>query len=692
MKKVNVLLSAFLAASLAACGSGTSSSGTASTAATEATAAATAAAEETESAYMSDTAVSDLKLSDLNNLTEASSYQIQQLDYLVTALAEDHEYNANFVDGLLENDSYGNLVPCLAESYEPNDDATEWTFHLRKGVKWVTSTGEEYAEVTANDFVAGLRHGAEFNSGTAWLMQGVIKGYSEYMNAGTWTDEEWANVGVKATDDYTVVYTLEAPTAYFASMVTYAVLYPVNQQFLESKGEGCKLGSPDLTTCEFGTTDATSILYNGGYILESFDLNSSTVLKKNEAYWDAEHIYLDSVTRIYDDGSDPYSGIRGLEQNTYAAAGLNASWENFDEYMDKYDGYTSESLTNPTVFGIVFNFNRQIFDNTNYAEDETLRENTHNALLNDNFRKALRAAFDRKTYLMVTAPEELAVGMMRNFNNYPEIVRTTDGTSYGDLVTAAYQADTGEDISLADAQDPWYDAAKAKEYIAAAEAEGVVFPVHLDMLVPETSKALVDRAQSMKQSIEESTDGQIIIELVMRDMDTVRNIAYYSTSPEECDYDISTFTGWSPDYADPKSFVDIYSPTTGYYMQAMGLYDNSSSALADEAILAEDAEIKETVGLNAYEELYRAADAISTDLDARYEAYAKADAYLVERCFFIPTMMQSRSVRVTHVEPFSRVYSVTGLSEYKYKGLKLREGLVTTDEYNAALEAWQKGE
>ena len=161
------VLSAAMAVALAGCGS-SSSAGSSATASADAE-------------YMSNIKVADIKLKDTKNLVEATSYQLQTMDYVVTALAEDHEYNANFVDGLLENDKYGNLAPCLATGYSVSDDGLTYDFYLRKGVKWVTNSGEEYAEVKAQDFVTGLRHGAEFDSGTAWLLDGVIKGYSDYM-------------------------------------------------------------------------------------------------------------------------------------------------------------------------------------------------------------------------------------------------------------------------------------------------------------------------------------------------------------------------------------------------------------------------------------------------------------------------------------------------------------------------------
>ena len=672
MKKYfTTLLSAVMALALAACGGSTGTD--------------TATPAGNEGGNTASGSVADIKLADTKNLVEVTSYELQSMDYVVSAKTEDHEYNANFVDGLLENDTYGNLKDCIAESYEQSEDGLKWTFHLKKGVMWVTADGEEYDEVKAEDFVTGLRHGAEFNSETGWLLEGVIAGYTDYYEGEDYSDAAWEKVGIKAVDDYTLEFTLEAPAPYFPSMTCYAVLYPINKTFLEGKGAGCKLGSPDIEACEFGVVQPDSILYNGGFLLESNDLKSSTVLVKNQAYWDAENVHLDSVKRIYDDGSDPYSVIRGFEAGTYAASPISPLWEDFDAYMSKYDGYVNASLPDHSTFGVVFNMNRQVFDQSNYCEgDPAANENTHKAILNENFRKALRAAYDVKAYNMVTSPESIALSMIRNINNDSNIVRTSDGRAYGELVNEAYNAATDTPADLTDGQYAWLNKEEALKYIEAAKADGIEFPVHLDMLVDETSKARSDRGRSMKDSIEANTDGQIIIELVMRDSDTVTNIAYRNNDPAAMDYDISTFTGWGPDYADPKTFVDIYSPVTGYYMKAMGL-ENGLEGAADE-------EIKRAVGLAEYEELYKAADAIVDDMDARYEAFAKADAELVETAFYIPTSTNTRSVRVSHVVPFTRYYSVCGMTEYKYKGLQLQEDIVTSADYDAAYEKWEKGE
>ena len=411
--------------------------------------------------------LSSLKLANVNEYTYPDSSEIDNMDYVTTALATNHELNVNFVDGLVETDSHGAYIGSVAESWEANEDATVWTFHLRDGVQWVTSNGEVYADVTAEDFVTGLRHAAEFETGTGYVAT-AVEGFSDYMANGDFSDEAWAAVGVAAPDAKTVVYTLNESTPYFYTQVEYTTFYPINKQFLEGKGAGCALGAPDVTNCAFGQPVPDSILYNGGFILDTFDVQSSTVLKKNANYWDAANVNLDKVTIIFDNGSDPYSTIRGFEQNTYAAAGIITSWgdEMFNAMKAKYDGYLTTSLPNFYAFGVVWNYNRVSYELTNYATDDAAKENTKKAIRNENFRLALKHAYDVPAYLMVTAPEEVAMATLRNLNGSPDLVSTSDGKKYNELVEAAYTELTGETVNLADGQWPWLDKAKALEYVS----------------------------------------------------------------------------------------------------------------------------------------------------------------------------------------------------------------------------------
>lgn len=623
----------------------------------------------------------------VRELSIAGGNDLQTMDYVITSYAADNEYNTNFVDGLLENDRYGNYVPALAESYESNEDNTVWTFKIRPGVKWVTSNQEEYAELKAEDFVTGLRHAAEFESDVNWLLQGVVKGYSEYLQSD-FSDEAWEKVGIKAVDDMTVEYTLELPVPFFEDYTTYNVLLPINREFLEGLGEGCKLGSPNSEDCLFGNTEPNTILYNGAYILQSYDEKSSIVITKNEAYWDIDNVFIDKITEIYDDGKDPYSIKAGYEAGTYSKLSMRPTWSDYEEIRKQYEEFVVPDVTNGSVFGIVFNYNRQNYTTTQYGTDETLAANTRAAIQNLNFRKAFQAAFDRVAYLSISAPENVAKESLRNINNFPEAARHSSGKSYDQLITEAYKELTGEDVNLADGNDPWLSKDKALEYIEAAKEEGIQFPVHLDVPVLETSDPLVKQANSLKQSVESNTDGQIIIELNLLPEDDLYNIAYYNQDPDQADYDFNTFAGWGPDYNDPQSFAQLLSVTEGSYMTNVGLGTVTENDKGE--LVQTNPEIKEKVGFNEYEKLYQAAKAETKDLDKRYELFAKADAFAVANRLYLPGQMQTRTEFVTKIEPLTGPYSLVGLAADKYKGKKIRTEPIPAEEYLQIRENWEK--
>lgn len=626
--------------------------------------------------------VKQVEGSEVKELTIPGGNSLASMDYVVSDKAADNEWNANFVDGLLEFDRLGQLKGALAESWKTNKDMSVWTFKLRPGVKWVTHEQVEYADVTAEDFVTGLRHAAEFKSRTASLLQGVVKGLSEFMSSD-FSDAAWEKVGVKAVDKLTVEYTLEAPTPYFGDLTTYAILLPINRQFLETKA-GAKLGKPDPKNSAFGSTSPDSILYNGGYVLETLDDKSQIVIVKNKKYWDAKNVFIEKITEVFDDGKDPYSSKKGFESGIYPSMSLKPTWPDYTKVRKQYEEYVRETVPNSTVFGVVFNFNRQVFNNTNYATTKEAQDNTRSAIQNLNFRKAVRAAFDRQSYLEIDAPKQLATQVKRNINNFPEAALTKDGKTYYDLVNEVYNNTTGEKVDLHDGQDPFYGKENALKFIEAAKKEGIKFPVHLDMLVISTSDRLIKKANSLKQSIAENTNNQIIVELVQRSKDEVNTLAYRNEDPSTVDYDISTFTGWSPDYNDPKSFVDIYSPTTGAYMINVGLGN------MDEKGNPINNDLKEKLGFNEYEKLYRNADKEYKDLDKRYAEFAKADSKLIENVLFIPTSMDARFEMVSKLQPYEGIYALVGNSKSKYKFKKLNKDLVKTQDYNNIKSEWEK--
>ncbi len=616
-----------------------------------------------------------------NDFTGTFATDLDDMDYVVTNQNPDSVHLANFVDGLLENDSLGNYVPALAETWETNEDATEWTFNLREGARWSTSTGEDYAEVTAHDFVAGLQHAADFDSQTIALVSGIIVNLQDYID-GTITD--FAEVGVKAVDDYTLVYTLSSSVPYFYTMTTYGILLPINQEFLESKGVGCKLGEPDVNNCEFGAVAPDSILYNGGYILTSLTSKSIIEYTKNANYWDAEHVYVNKVTLLFDDGADLYSVIKGFEQGTYTQAALVSAWEDYATYKEKYaDTLTTVKVDESTTFVVHYNMNRTNYTNTTKTTQDE-KDNTTAALRNESFRLAVQAGFDRVAYQMQSMEEANAVLTVRNTLTMPNFVTTTTGESYGALVTKyfnEFDSAYGE-LDLTDGADAFYAPEVSLALIEQAKADGITFPVTLDMPTYDASQIYINRANSVKESVETATNGQILINVVLMNYDDIMNYCFnVYGNPPMTNYDINLFSGWGPDYVDPKTYVDIYNLHNGDMLALLGFYAEGEDAASDA--------LAETVGLREYTNMLDAADAIKDDIDARYNAYAEAEAFLLSKAFITPMSFRSVTLRVTKVVPYTTPYAVAGLGGDKFKFTVVQDEVVTTEQFNEAKAAWE---
>lgn len=612
---------------------------------------------------------------------------LQTLDWQMSMNATDAQITTNLVDGLTEVNSYNNYVGDLAESWEHNEDSTVWTFHLRDA-KWVTSTGEEYADVTAEDFATGLRHLSDFQGPTLAIAEAYVDGLAEYGKSGR-TDEDWAKVGVKAVDDKTLEFTLKDATPYFHTVVANNSFWPVNKEFLESKGDGCKLGEPDNTNCDYGkATDPASILYNGAYILDENVSKSSQKMHKNESYWDAEHVYINNVSRVYDDGSDPASTVKGFEssENPYYQATLLTSAKDFDKYLEQYKENAYNPLQNGYTFGINFNFNRINFDNSDKTAAQ--QADTKKALLNTHFRRALKFGFDRVAYMATAVDKSIGAKAIRSIECPWNFVTTSEGKSYGELVQAASEDPS---IDLSEGQDSIYNPDKAKEELELAKKEltDVKWPIVLDLLTDDASATLPLQAASLEQSIEESLGSDNVDVVVHRvDDDTYTASSYTSTGPADDCWDISTSTGWGADYIDPRTYLNIFSPVDGDVLgQSMGLAFYQSNELENDADNKSNDAAIEASGLLDYQKMIEDAYAIVDDLDARYEAEAKAEAYLLDNAIAIPVQTQTSAVNYTisRAVPFSGAYQSS-----KYKGLIIQKDAVTADEYNKAYEQWQK--
>ena len=612
----------------------------------------------------------------------------ETFDYLYTYKHTDSRHLANFIDGLIEHDSYGNLVGALATEWSSNEDSTVWTFKLREGVHWYTDEGVEYAEVTAHDFVAGLQHAADFQSQTLYLVQELVENLDAYVQ-GTVGFE---SVGVTAVDDYTLEYRLTAATPYFPTLTTYSILLPVHQGFLESKGKGCKLGSPDFSECGFGSLASNSILYNGAYILKNFTSKSVIEYEANPNYWDKENVHIPSVKLIYAQHADPTTLFLSFDRGEIISAPVDVNNPSIVSFAKKkYGDSIFVTDTNATITFMTFNLNRTQFNSAlNDKADispktESQRKDTKAAILNTAFRQAILRATDTAAINGQYVGEELKHISLRNMLTQPSFVKTSYNTTYGELVTQSLKAQNeylySENFSTEDGIMSYFNPGQAKELIAIAkkelEDEGVTFPIYLDVLVNGESEMHFRSAQALKQGIEEHLEGEVKLNLII----SARHHFLAAKSADLINTDLYFAASWAPDYGDPKSYLNILDPDSGDLLKSFGL-----NRKEDES--EEEAAIKEAIGLRQFKYLKDGANKEVTNMDKRYALYAEAEAYAINQAYFIPMYSSGGSYAISRIIPYTKSYSPYGLSEMKFKRMQLSSEIITSKERDMHYERW----
>ena len=594
------------------------------------------------------------------------------LDYLATNKKNMTTAVSNGVDGLFENDQYGNLKPSVAEDWSVSQDGLTYTYKIRKGIKWYTSDGEEYANVTAKDFVTGLKHAADTNSEAIYLLQNSVKGLNDYLSGA---NKDFSNVGIKAVDDYTLQYTLSQPEPYWNSKLTYSVTWPVNGDFLKSKGK------------DFGkSTDPTSILYNGPYLLKALTTKSSIEFTKNENYWDKDHVYFDNIKLTYDDGSDQESLERNFTDGVYNLARLFPTSSNYSKVEKQYKDNIFYTQPGSAVEGVGINIDRQTYGHTSKENDQQ-KTSTKTALLNKDFRQSLGFAIDRTNYAAQLNGKEGGSTAVRNIFVKPDFVQA-DGKDFGTMVMDQLPSygDEWSGVNLADSQDGLYNPEKAKAEFAKAkealQAEGVQFPIHLDVPVNQSSKITVNQVQSIKQSVESALGkDNVVLDIHQLSADDFNNITYSAPNAAAEDWDLSVGVAWDPDYLDPSTYLDVLKTTSSENTKSFMGYDDPNSQAVQK------------VGLKEYDQLVEDASKETTDLKARYEKYAKAQAWLTDSALYLPTTTYNGAAAViSRIKPFSGAYAQAGDkgSSYYFKYLKSQDDIVTKKQYDSAYKDWLK--
>ena len=597
--------------------------------------------------------------------TQARELETWNIHY--SQAAADLNVLTNLIDGLLTNDNHGNLKPNAAKSYSSEDGGKTWTFVLNDGMTWFDKDGNVKANVVAQDWKTGLEwilNYAKNDSYNVSMPNEMIKGAQEYYEyTKTLTESEGADaakaltvdgkfselVGIETPDDKTIVYTLVDQLPYFPSVATYNCLYPLSQAMIDEMGVD---GYRDVTW--------ENMWYSGPYTVTYFVNQNEKVLTKSKNYWnDANCKRFDTVTvKMVESIATGYQLFTQGELD-HISLDQATTQEIYNDPSNEFNPYLVEAR--PTKYSyqmhLVYNKNK---------EDGTPDVNWNTAIANENFRKSLYYGLDLTAYFARTN----AINP-QSCQNYcytgNGVAFTSDGKDYTSLVL--------KEIGLEYDSTKFtrFDMDKAQEYKAKAmeelSAKGVTFPVEIDYYIAGNSTTAADTAKVLEAIFDQLGDDYV----KLNTKTYISSIANEVRKPHLASFFIN---GWGADFADPINFLgqETYNDTAAFY-------SNNYSYINE----ATDADL--IADYEEFTKLVNEAKAITTDLDARYAAFAKAEACFIDHVLAIPCNYEV-SWELTGVNNYSKVYSMYGMQGYRYVDWETDKNLYTTDAMKAAAEAY----
>lgn len=633
-----VLAAAMAAGMLTACGSGTSSGSSSSGGSTDA-----AASDSSEP-----------QVSDTTELTELFSEDTTDWNYLV----ETSNTPAMYIDSLVEYDNYGICQPCLAESWERSDDGLTWTFHIRKGVQWMTYDMQEYGqEVTANDFVTSCKYILDPSNGSKLAdMMFTIAGAEDYYNkkvAGQ--DASFDEVGVKALDDYTLQYTLASPSPYFLSSTTYKNFFPANQQWIDEMGD------------QF-STDNQTMLYCGEYIMTEYVPQSKIESVLNPEYWDADNMHITAIHEIYNAEADtvaPEMFLRG--EVNYA----DIPTEQLDEWLNNPEKYDQIRPCRPSFYSYAY-----VFGFWAQFDEKYEPENWKIAVNNVNFRKAILHAIDKEAVVEVDDPYNADKHVENTFT--PADFVSADGKDY-------QQLDALADLTNSTTYNLDEAAEHKEKAIEELTAAGCHFPVIVYMPYNTGSSTDTQRVQVVAQMLERNLGEDFV---------DVQTEGYADTDYSNQTYRAGNFglmrTTWMADYLDPLSYTDpfrIVQNNGNCIYMADGLSEVSDTYV-DGSYQGKDGKYYYNI---IYDDMVAEANAEVTDLNARYNKFAECEKWLLDdQCLLIPYMRGGTGYIASSLMPFESQYAAFGASDGRYKYQYIYDKGINTEQYEEAYQKWQE--
>ena len=626
-------------------------------------------------AMLATLAVTGASAEELKNLNtyETKARELETWNIHYSQAAADLNVLCNLYDGLLTNDNHGNLKLNAAKSYESPDGGKTWIFTLNEGMTWFNKDGEYQADVVASDWATGLEwvlNYAKNDSYNVSMPAEMIVGandYYEYTKALTESDgaeaakaltadegSKFAEMVGIAVDDAagTITYTLVDQLPYFPSVATYNCLYPLSAEMIEELGVD---GYRDVTW--------ENMWYSGAYTVTYFVAQNQKVLTKSPNYWnDANCKRFDTVTiKMVESASTAFQLFKNgeLDHVSLDQATLQGI----------YDGTSDGDLKANLVESRPTKYSYQIHlvYNKNLEDGTTPDDNWNKAVANENFRKSLYYGLNLTPYFARTnAINPLSCQNFCYTGN--GVAFTSDGTDYTSLV----RKELGLEYDYTNYAR--YNAEKAAEYKAKAieelTAKGVTFPVTVDYYISGASDVAAQTAKVLENVFAEGLGSDYV---VLKTNTYISSLANEVRKPRKASIFIN---GWGADFADPINFLgqETYNDPQAYYSNAYSMCNQND----DPDLIA---------AYQEFTDLVVKAKAITNDMDARYAAFAKAEACMLNHALVIPCSYEV-GWELTKINNYTKVYSMYGMQAYRYVDWETSETPYTTEEMNANAAAY----
>ena len=606
---------------------------------------------------------------------ESGNRELESWNMLYTQKAEDANVVTNLWDGLLSFDRYGKVVPAIASSWEHNEDATVWTFHLRDDVDWVDCNGEVKAHLTSKDFLVGfewvmnaIKNEANNTSMPNDTIVGAYEYYALTKEAGdaaadmTYEDMLAAGVGIEAPDDYTLVFTCPSACPYFDTVAAYNSFYPVAPALIE------ELGVDGFRSC-----DNTTMWYNGPYVVEEYIQGNTKSYIPNPNYYDAANVsrFERFTVTMISDGSISLQLYQNRELDEVDLGESNITTIQSDP-SNEYNQQLCEKRAKKFSYCFIFNYDKK---NT----DGTPDENWNKAIAN----KAFRQCFSKGMVLNKFFARYNPINPLKCENDFftmKGLCYTSDGTDYTNLVAREMGLDgeayDGKTMKRLRANNGDITELK-KQAMEELSAIGVTFPVHCSYYILAGSTSALDSATVLKQCFTDSFGDDFIV------LDV--NTFVSSTMKEVVAPKLQSFVhmGWGADFGDHINFLTqiIVHDDNAYYSCNMtniaGIVNNGPASYQKDLVAAYE----------KFTDLVNEGRAIVDDTDARYAAFAKAEAYFLDENLIFPTVYDITWC-LTHVNEYSKINAMYGPCNYKAVNWETSEEAYTTEQYDAFAAAF----